>query len=151
MAVWTVCVSLCLLFALNASACETGWSRHGKRCFKVFNDPKSWKDAEVTCLNHGGNLASVHNNKEHAFIKLLVSSSKSFWIGGYDAVSEGTWFWSDGSKMNFRLWNAGEPNNKFDEDCIETNFGGEGNWNDKPCIYQLPFVCAIADPSCSHK
>uniref|UniRef100_A0A8C1JDR0 C-type lectin domain-containing protein n=1 Tax=Cyprinus carpio TaxID=7962 RepID=A0A8C1JDR0_CYPCA len=132
-------------------SCETGWSRHGKRCFKVFNDPKSWKDAEVTCLNHGGNLASVHNNKEHAFIKNLVSSSKPFWIGGYDAVSEGTWFWSDGSKMNFRLWNAGEPNNSVEEHCIEANYGGLGYWNDQQCGDQLSFVCAIADPNCSLK
>ncbi|XP_058654902.1 galactose-specific lectin nattectin-like isoform X2 [Onychostoma macrolepis] len=115
-------------------ACESGWSRYGKRCFKIFNNPMTWKDAEVTCLNHGGNLASVHSNKEQAFIKLLVSSSESFWIGGYDAVSEGTWFWSDGSKMNFQLWSPGEPNNL-----------GVQNWNDQQCTDKLPFVCAIAD------
>uniref|UniRef100_A0A8C1VTQ6 C-type lectin domain-containing protein n=1 Tax=Cyprinus carpio TaxID=7962 RepID=A0A8C1VTQ6_CYPCA len=103
---------------------------------------------QVMCLNHGGNLASVHNNKEHAFIKNLVSSSKPFWIGGYDAVSEGAWFWSDGSKMNFRLWNAGEPNNNVEEHCIETNSGGVGYWNDQQCTDQLSFVCAIADPNC---
>ncbi|XP_026137207.1 galactose-specific lectin nattectin-like [Carassius auratus] len=144
MAVWIVYVSLGLLFALNASACETGWSRHGNRCFKAFNGPKSWKDAEVRCLNSGGNLASVHSFKEQAFLKLLVSSSKAFWIGGYDAVSEGTWFWSDGSKMNFHAWNSGEPNNKYDEHCMETNYGAEGNWNDRKCTVELPFVCAVA-------
>ncbi|XP_016311935.1 galactose-specific lectin nattectin-like [Sinocyclocheilus anshuiensis] len=145
MGVWTVCMSLCLLFALNASACESGWIRYGRRCFRVFNHPVTWRDAEVSCLNHGGNLASVHNLKEYTFLKLMISSSRSYWIGGYDAVSEGTWFWSDGSKMNFKLWNPGEPNNqKHVEHCIEMNYGATGFWNDQECTDKVPFVCAIS-------
>ncbi|KAI2656998.1 Galactose-specific lectin nattectin [Labeo rohita] len=126
MGVWTVYVSLCLLFALNASACQSEWTQFGRRCFKVFNNAVSWKDAEMSCLNYGGNLASVHSYKEYTFLKLLISSTKTFWIGGYDVVSEGTWFWSDGSKMNFRLWSPKEPNNlRGAEHCIEMNFGGK--------------------------
>ncbi|KAF4104964.1 galactose-specific lectin nattectin-like [Onychostoma macrolepis] len=143
MGVWTVCVSLCLLFALNASACQSGWTRYGRTCFKVFNNPMSWKDAELTCLNHGGNLASVHSNQEYATLKLMISSSKSYWIGGYDAVSEGTWLWSDGSKMNFKLWNPNEPNNLHGEHCMQMNFGAKRNWNDQKCAVKIPFVCAI--------
>ncbi|KAK9963345.1 hypothetical protein ABG768_006537 [Culter alburnus] len=149
MAFWTVCVSLCLLFALNASACRSGWTQHGNRCFRVFNQAMIWKDAEMTCLDHGGNLASVHSQEENAFIKRLISSSKSFWIGGYDAVSEGTWFWSDGSKMNVQLWNPGEPNNSgTTEHCIEMNYAGAKNWNDQECTDKLPFVCASSDLTC---
>ncbi|KAL1261850.1 hypothetical protein QQF64_007115 [Cirrhinus molitorella] len=103
----------------------------------------TWKDAEVTCLDHGGNLASVHSHGEHDFIKGLVKSSKTFWIGGFDAVSEGTWFWSDGSKMKFTLWSPTEPNNQGGvEHCIETNFRAKGLWNDQKCTNKLTFVCA---------
>uniref|UniRef100_A0A671SIB4 Galactose-specific lectin nattectin-like n=1 Tax=Sinocyclocheilus anshuiensis TaxID=1608454 RepID=A0A671SIB4_9TELE len=124
MGVWTVCMSLCLLFALNASG-------------------EIHYDNTVSCLNHGGNLASVHNLKEYTFLKLMISSSRSYWIGGYDA--EGTWFWSDGSKMNFKLWNPGEPNNqKHVEHCIEMNYGATGFWNDQECTDKVPFVCAIS-------
>ncbi|RXN12538.1 myosin-1 isoform X3 [Labeo rohita] len=84
MGVWTVYVSLCLLFALNASACQSGWAQFGYRCFKAFNYDTSWSDAE-----------------------------------------EGKWFWSDGTKMNFRLWSPIEPNNEGGiENCIEMNFRG---------------------------
>ncbi|KAI2657001.1 Galactose-specific lectin nattectin [Labeo rohita] len=80
----------------------------------------------MTCLNYGGNLASVHSQTEYNFLKFLISSTKTFWIGGYDAVSEGTWFWSDGTKMNFKLWSPTEPNNKYDsEHCIEMNFAAD--------------------------
>ncbi|XP_059371994.1 ladderlectin-like isoform X2 [Carassius carassius] len=145
MGVWIVCVSLCLLFALNASACQSGWARYGRTCFRVFNGPLSWSDAEATCLTYGGNLASVHSTLEYAFIKSVISSSNSYWIGGYDAVSEGKWFWSDGSKMNFKLWNPKEPNNLGGfEDCIQMNFGAAGNWNDQKCSDKLPFVCSIS-------
>ncbi|XP_043112669.1 galactose-specific lectin nattectin-like [Puntigrus tetrazona] len=111
---------------------------------QVFNDLVSWKDAEMTCLNHGGNLASVHSHTEQAFLNLLVSSSDPFWIGGYDAVSEGVWFWSDGTKMNFQLWRSREPNNLGEEHCIETNNAGAQNWNDLQCTDKLAFVCATA-------
>ncbi|XP_026103521.1 galactose-specific lectin nattectin [Carassius auratus] len=145
MGVWIVCVSLCLLFALNASAssrCQYGWTRYGRTCFKVFNSPLSWSDAEAMCLTYGGNLASVHSTLEYTFIKRMISSSNSYWIGGSDAVSEGKWFWSDGSQMDFKLWNPKEPNNlQSNEHCIQMNFGAAGNWNDQVCSNKLPFVC----------
>uniref|UniRef100_A0A9J8AAW4 C-type lectin domain-containing protein n=1 Tax=Cyprinus carpio carpio TaxID=630221 RepID=A0A9J8AAW4_CYPCA len=145
MGFWTICVSLCLLFALNASACWSGWIQYGHEWFKVFKYPLSWDDAEVTCLNNGGNLASVHNKQQYDFLKSMISSSQSYWIGGYDAVSEGKWFWSDGSQMNYRLWNPGEPNNlESSEHCIQMNFGAAGNWNDQKCTVKIPFVCVIS-------
>ncbi|XP_050984261.1 galactose-specific lectin nattectin isoform X2 [Labeo rohita] len=145
MGLWTVCVSLCLLFALNASACQSGWAQFGYRCFKAFNYDTSWSDAEMTCLNYGGNLASVHSQTEYNFLRVLIYSDKSFWIGGYDAVSEGKWFWSDGTKMNFRLWSPIEPNNEGGiENCIEMNFRATGLWNDLDCNIKRPFVCATS-------
>ncbi|KAK2890968.1 hypothetical protein QQF64_007116 [Cirrhinus molitorella] len=143
MGVWTVCLSLCLLFAMNASACETGWQQFGRNCFKFFSNPMPWMDAELQCLSYGGNLASVHSHNENAFIKLTISK-KTLWIGGYDAVSEGMWLWSDGTKMKFKLWRAKEPNNLGGkENCLTMNAGTPGKWNDEECTDKFPFVCSI--------
>ncbi|KAK9961607.1 hypothetical protein ABG768_009381 [Culter alburnus] len=148
MAVWTVYLSICLFFPLAASdTCDSGWAAHGCRCFKFFNTPKTWIEAEKTCLAYNGNLASVHTHSEYTFIQNLTQDANhaltEAWIGGSDAVLEGTWLWSDGSRMNFELWAPGQQdvNNKPHEDCLGMNFGSSGNWNDYTCDWNMTFVC----------
>ena len=39
--------------------------------------------------------------------------------------------WMEATCMAYALWEAGEPNNSGGrEDCIETNWGKRGEWND---------------------
>ncbi|XP_077058634.1 galactose-specific lectin nattectin-like [Siphateles boraxobius] len=156
MAVWTVYLSLCLLMALTASVeanpvgsnnrrvCEGGWSSFGSRCFKFFNNHQTWIEAEKTCLHFRGNLASVHSHEEYMFLQRLVRdttyTTTGAWIGGHDAVNEGDWLWSDGSKMNYQIWAHGEPNNHGNEHCLQMN-DDNGNWNDNKCWAKMPFVC----------
>ncbi|XP_039536285.1 ladderlectin-like [Pimephales promelas] len=156
MAAWTVYLSLCLLVALTASeeidpvvnercaACLDGWYAFECRCFKFFNYALTWIDAEKFCMDYDANLASVHSNDEYMLIQNLVryetGGSTRAWIGGHDAVQEGFWLWSDGTKMNFQTWSPGEPDNDGYEHCIEMNYN-YGNWNDDSCHVTKPFVC----------
>ncbi|XP_048015924.1 galactose-specific lectin nattectin-like [Megalobrama amblycephala] len=156
MALWTVYLSLGLLVALNASvetrpvggkpcsACETGWTAYGCRCFKFFKDPQySWGGGEDTCLSYGGNLASVHSHAEYMFIQNLIRqtthASTPVWIGGHNPVYT-YWFWSDGTRMNYKIWSPGQPSYSKDEHCLEMN-SVHGNWNDVKCNESKSFVC----------
>uniref|UniRef100_A0A8D0AG48 C-type lectin domain-containing protein n=1 Tax=Sander lucioperca TaxID=283035 RepID=A0A8D0AG48_SANLU len=108
------------------------WTQFGSRCFAFYIQTKTWID--TFCQTAGGNLASIHSDTEHAFLKAFIfqetGTQRTSWIGGTDA---GTWLWSDGSKFNYKSWNAGEPNNA----------GGENsNWNDWACTNQASFVCS---------
>uniref|UniRef100_A0A9J7ZY89 C-type lectin domain-containing protein n=2 Tax=Cyprinus carpio TaxID=7962 RepID=A0A9J7ZY89_CYPCA len=167
MAVWPLCLSFFLLFALDASettplngtsneaaplngtsneTCERGWSAYNGRCFRYFNLLYSWVEAEKQCLGYDGNLASVHRNEEYTFIQDLIKShtqaSTEAWLGGYDAVSEGTWLWSDGSNMNIQIWAPDQPDNyNGNENCLVMNYQPSSNWNDNPCYDKWPFVC----------
>ncbi|XP_034741184.1 galactose-specific lectin nattectin-like [Etheostoma cragini] len=107
--------------------------------------PKTWANAETTCLAAGGNLASIHSAAEHKYIRDYinqVSTANTFsWIGGTDAVTEGTWMWSDGSKFNFVDFNAGDPNGGVAENCLVINIGVTG-WYDLACFVPFTFVCS---------
>ncbi|XP_051555079.1 ladderlectin-like [Myxocyprinus asiaticus] len=162
MAVWNVYLSLCLLFALSGAEeiqhrraarhicrnCPAEWSEYKCRCFKFFNTPVTWIEAEKTCLSSGSNLASVTDHEEYIFIQSLIRrlthNSPRTWLGGNDGVSENSWLWSNGKQMTFKLWAPGEPSNsRGHEHCLEMNFGETKNWNDLNCSNKRPFVCGI--------
>ncbi|XP_078144186.1 galactose-specific lectin nattectin-like [Centroberyx gerrardi] len=131
--------------AHNVRQCPDGWTHHGSRCFSFYHSEKTWLDAELTCISQGANLASVHSAAEHNFLRGLINrvtgSYKRTFIGGFDAMKEGVWQWSDGSKFDSTHWNKGEPNNLKVENCVEMNFRGN-LWNDLSCNAKLSFVCA---------
>ncbi|XP_069046936.1 galactose-specific lectin nattectin-like [Lepisosteus oculatus] len=93
--------------------CPPGWVSFGDRCFQYIGTEKTWADAELECTRLRGNLASVHNEEEEAFLLQLIKSNKatSTWLGGSDSVKEGTWLWSYGSLLDYTKWNNGGPNN----------------------------------------
>uniref|UniRef100_A0A8C9XK48 Galactose-specific lectin nattectin-like n=1 Tax=Sander lucioperca TaxID=283035 RepID=A0A8C9XK48_SANLU len=141
-----LCLSSGLLTAYGEPSCPPDWTQFGSRCFAFYIQTKTWIDAETFCQTAGGNLASIHSDAEHAFIKAFINqvtgTPRTSWIGGFDAVKEGTWLWSDGSKFNYKSWGVGEPNNGGVENCLEMNWGGAANWNDRPCTNQASFVCS---------
>jgi hypothetical protein len=66
------------------------------------------------------------------------------WLGGTDAVKEGTWVWSfSGLPLTYQNWNRGEPNaNNSSENCLEILARGfYGGWNDITCSYLWASVC----------
>ncbi|XP_028446704.1 galactose-specific lectin nattectin-like isoform X1 [Perca flavescens] len=143
-----LCLSSGLLTAYGAAPCPPGWTQFGSRCFAFYIQTKTWIDAETFCQTAGGNLASIHSAEEHKFLKDLIYQETGIdtntWIGGFDSVQEGTWMWTDGSKFNYKIFNAGQPDNAdafTGENCLEMNFNGN-NWNDRTCSTQFYFVCS---------
>ncbi|XP_072222510.1 ladderlectin-like [Leuresthes tenuis] len=128
------------------SGCPPGWTQFGSRCFIFYRTAKSWIDAEHFCISVGGNLASIHSADENIFLSNLVKRVTGAhlytWVGGFDAVADRRWLWSDGSHFDYRRWAQGEPNNHRGrrEPCIEINFRGP-YWNDAPCTHRIPFIC----------
>ncbi|XP_030279516.1 galactose-specific lectin nattectin-like [Sparus aurata] len=143
-------VLLCLvvgqLDVSAAAACPSGWSLFGSRCFIVQTNKLTMADAERNCIALGGNLASIHNINDYNWIRGLVKkafgSDARAWIGLSDAIEDGKWLWTDGSRFVFSRWGRGEPNNHLGqrEDCTHINFRGE-YWNDEPCTMKYASVC----------
>ncbi|XP_038588457.1 type-2 ice-structuring protein-like [Micropterus salmoides] len=130
----------------SAKSCPSGWIAENGRCFLYFPTPMTWADAEKKCQFHGGNLASVHNFDEHYMIQsMILRKTHSYpltWLGGSDAQQEGTWFWSDGTPFRFNYWSTGQPDNHANAHCLSMNYGDQKKFDDQPCSYRMPFVCA---------
>lgn len=131
----------------NEMSCPSDWHPDGSRCIRFVSIPQSWSDSEQNCLALGGNLASVNNLLEYQFMQALTKNTNGHlpdtWIGGFDAVKEGLWMWSDGSRFDYTNWNTGEPNNAGEgEDCLQMNAASEKLWFDVPCEWKFTSLCS---------
>jgi hypothetical protein len=55
----------------------------GKNCYKLISkNQKNWNDAQNYCKNEGGNLVSIRDGFEQAYVSLVKSGSVNpEWIG----------------------------------------------------------------------
>ncbi|XP_030285706.1 galactose-specific lectin nattectin-like isoform X2 [Sparus aurata] len=128
-------------------SCPGGWTGYNDRCFLYIPSLMSWANAEKHCQTQGGNLASVHSFDEQRAIQTMIQRQTFMyprtWLGGYDAMQEGTWFWSDGTPFHFTYWAPGQPDNfLFAQHCLSMNYGDERKFDDHRCDFREPFVCA---------
>ncbi|XP_041654463.1 galactose-specific lectin nattectin-like [Cheilinus undulatus] len=126
--------------------CPQGWTHFEGKCYLFQVNPMDWADAERHCTTLGANLPSVHSKGAYDFLRntvnLLSGKDLAIWLGGYDAVKEGVWLWSDGSHFDFKFWHKGEPNNfQGKENCMEMNFMEKDFVNDNACSTKKAFFC----------
>ncbi len=85
-------------------------------------------------------LAIITSADENSFLKDIYSTNDA-WIGHSDENTEGTFRAvagpETGSTLSFSSWASGEPNNVYDEDCVEFNGGA---WNDFICDWRMGFI-----------
>lgn len=77
----------------------------------------------------------------------LLPSTRGFWVGATDIVSEGSFVWSDRTPLSkdFPYWNNNQPDDfKGNEDCVEViSVNNVIMLNDFQCLAKLGFVCQV--------
>lgn len=68
----------------------------GRSYYKIYNEHKNYRDAEVQCVTDGAHLAIPRSNDENNFIAGLIPN-KRIWIGINDIDAEGIYVTVDGS------------------------------------------------------
>nr|XP_049619963.1 struthiocalcin-2 isoform X3 [Syngnathus scovelli] len=122
--------------------CPKGWTQLDKRCFIFQDDERSFPDAESVCNILGGNLASIRSSLENAMVVQLIAEGTSdpggdVWIGLHEALGDGSFVWTDGTKVGFTAFNANtNPGN-----CIEIE-DDDNLWDNELCTFENRFVCA---------
>ena len=106
----------------------------GKGRYELVSGSYDWKSAKIDAEARGGHLATITSVEEWEAIRNEVGPLPStYWLGGTDEKTEGTWEWITGEAWKFTKWAANEPNNLGNEDFLQTwgpSLDGNRAWND---------------------
>ncbi|CAH3179758.1 unnamed protein product, partial [Porites lobata] len=121
--------------------CPQGWVRFKGYCYFVSSSIKTWQNAQMHCIELGGNLVKINSKEENEFVLNLVNklapSLKQIWIGLKWDSHVKAYVWFDHSVPTFTKWSSNEPNSNGMEPCgnMWTGHAGDyfrasGDWND---------------------
>jgi len=111
----------------------------GGQRFSLCLEWLGWNEARDYCVERGQDLASLHDGEtfeQVGFGFLELAGVWESWIGLSDQGSEGDFYWSDGSDVDFAPW-AEEEASEWG-DCVVNSLWG---WWAVDCDEALPFVC----------
>ena len=100
-------------------------------------------------------LATINSKVENKVLhKLMISLGigedwpNSVWIAGHEMGHEGQYYWiTNGRRLNYTNWDAGEPNNltirdNVTQDCLGVFISKEQLvWDDKQCEFLFHPAC----------
>jgi len=130
----------------DVGQCDPDWKySFGDSCYYIeygtsTSQTRSWIEAQFSCQQRGGDLASYHSQEEiDEFNKRMDQNSHNLFIGLASDGFQG-WTWSDGSPVDYTNWGNGEPNGVNSEECAEM-YPWDGTWNDVSCLEKRGFIC----------
>ncbi|NJM58208.1 MAG: hypothetical protein HC857_13265 [Synechococcales cyanobacterium RU_4_20] len=77
----------------------------------LLTTAKTWEEAQAEAVSLGGNLVTVNDAAEEAWLRQTFGTTESLWIGLTDRVQEGTFRWADGEAVTYTNWAPGQPDN----------------------------------------
>ncbi|XP_057205100.1 macrophage mannose receptor 1-like isoform X7 [Triplophysa rosa] len=128
-------------------SCPTDWIKKDPRnCVRVYRqqkyEQKTWFEARDFCRALGGDLASLHSDKEMKTIPYF--SGHPTWIGFTSLDSNSGYVWSDQTPSDYENWDSGQPNNyNNNENCAEYGYKSNRKWNDRDCGKLIDWICQI--------
>ena len=113
-------------------------------CYRTYRRDAgiNWDDAQSSCEEWGGNLASVTSEAENLLLfQRTPIVAFNCWAGKYTTV-DGTTTWNDGNTFSYTEWAPGETTSSTTS-CIRWNYGGTSNWFNTDCSTSILLNCYI--------
>ncbi len=128
----------------------SNWYEKNGTCYNFVRKEETWDQARLQCAFESANadLVTVKSAEQLTYVNTLVHAgvvigcSKKYWIGLSDRGQEGEFKWVDGTAAGYTNWARFEPNNAFQEDCVEMGYE-DAQWNDEDCDRKRCFLCAV--------
>jgi glucose/arabinose dehydrogenase/HAMP domain-containing protein len=99
--------------------------------YRLTDRNLSWERAQQEAESAGGNLVTINNAAEQAWLRQTFGDREDFWIGINDRRVEGQFEWVNGETVTYTNWAEGQPNNSYGiQDYGAMNYEGEDGWND---------------------
>uniref|UniRef100_A0A3Q3FQF4 C-type lectin domain-containing protein n=1 Tax=Kryptolebias marmoratus TaxID=37003 RepID=A0A3Q3FQF4_KRYMA len=115
--------------------CENGWTKFQGNCYLHISDREEWLDAEKHCRELNAHLVSIITPEEQQFVNGEALAHDYQWIGLNDKTVQNDFQWTDGTPLV-----SMEARFVFYY-CVVMIWHENGQWNDVPCNYHLPFTC----------
>ena len=105
--------------------------------YMLYDESKSWSEAQAFCESMGGHLVCIGSQNEQDFLIELSKSStkKNLWIGAKTDAT-GIYSWVSNEAFGYTNWAEDEPNNLFDSQYTAMMYTHNasydaGLWNDE--------------------
>ncbi|XP_025065881.1 macrophage mannose receptor 1-like isoform X2 [Alligator sinensis] len=134
--------------------CLEDWLLFKNKCYTFFGsryeDRVNWFVAQKTCMNFGGNLASIPNEQVQAFLTYnLKDASSDSWIGLSNRNKGRISLWKDGSDVSYTNWDAEDRMHsafgfQYPKSCVvikTSPLEKTGKWMIEGCSQRRGFIC----------
>ncbi len=133
--------------------------------YALTSSTMSWDSAVTAAAAVGGYLATLNTKAENTWLYDKFGhyggTARDLWIGSKDNVTEGSWYWYNGTTSGddnvsdnissgakwpdgTAKWASGEPNNASGEDCGTIRGSqNKSTWNDFGCERELYGIIEI--------
>lgn len=108
---------------------------------------ETWEEAEATCQNLGGNLASISDRFEQFWMNNNIQVAADSWIGLKNLANTASYKWSNKEDFSFSHWDRTFPNVTAGN-CVVMR--PSGFWVNMPCdsktirfVIRLSIDCII--------
>ncbi|MFG6107750.1 NF038122 family metalloprotease [Leptothoe sp. EHU-05/26/07-4] len=104
---------------------------HNGSLYLLTDSVMTWDDAQAYAESLGGNLVTINDLREEAWVQSTFGTTEGFWIGINDRLVEGQFEWVSGEAITYTNWAPGEPNNyDGNQDYGWINYGSANQWDD---------------------
>lgn len=136
--------------------CAPDWAAFRGKCYKFLSgeNKMDWQKARDYCKSQGGNLVSIRNDQEQAFLTTQMQRyTEDLWIGMNDVNWEMHFVWTDGKGIVYTNWAKGHPASSPEGrysfssetyDCVVmvgSSTKQTGLWKVEDCELKRSFIC----------